>query len=528
MIFKVRGSSAFQASRRWWLTHAGVLVSSAAFPFRLSDALAQAESSLNALPRVALVIGNTRYAEAPLKNPANDARAMGAALQKLGFNVDVKLEARRDEMVEAIRAYGSELGKRKSIGLFYYAGHGAQLAWRNYLIPVDVRIRNVSEMQSQALDVSALLKNLTLARNPMNVIILDACRDNPLGADVQVEQKGLSQIDAPPGTLLAYATAPGNVAADGAGENGLYTQHLLKEMLAPAEKIEDVFKRVRLNVRRQSQGQQIPWESTSLEEDFYFQPPRQLRKATEQERDRKFEEELAIWERIKDAKAPAQLEDYLRKYPSGVFSEVAQLRLDRVLAQSGEKRIEIRSAADNPFSKGTGRLNIRFKVGDRFQYRESDLDTKKEIRTYTLRVTGISDDEVSFNEGLLSSDLLGNPRKQSDGDQQTQSQYYIPEYSVGKKWTTRYKLLKLDGRTFNGEYEFKVLGRDKITVPAGTFDAFHVEGNGRGEEAGSTLYLAYWMTPEIGRFIVRDYKRYSKARKVTNNHRTELLSYRQT
>ena len=527
-MMKFLPRAAFHPSRRSWLARAGVLVSSAALPPRLGEALAQPESSLHALPRVALVIGNTRYAEMPLRNPANDARAMGAALQKLGFRVDLKLETGRDEMVEAIRAYGSELGKRKSVGLFYYAGHGAQLAWRNYLIPVDAKIRNTAEMQSQALDVGALLKNLTLARNPMNVIILDACRDNPLGDDVRMEQKGLSQIDAPPGTLLAYATAPGNVAADGAGENGLYTQHLLREMLAPAEKIEDVFKRVRLNVRRQSSGQQIPWESTSLEEDFYFQPPRQIRKPSEQEIERSFEEELAVWERIKDAKAPGPFEDYLRKYPSGVFSEVAQLKLDRVLAQSGEKKIEVVSSAANPFSRGTGRLNIRFKVGDRFQYRESDLDSKKEIRTYTLRVTEIVDDEVIFNDGRLSSDLLGNGRKQSDGDLQSQSQFYIPEYSVGKKWTTRYKIVKPDGKAYNGEYEFKVLGRDKVTVPAGTFDAFHVEGNGRGEDAGSSLYLAYWITPEVGRFIMRDYKRYNKSRVVTHNHRVELLTYRQS
>jgi hypothetical protein len=524
---KFPAPSTFRAARRSWLARVGVLASSAALPSSVVDALAQAESPLHALPRVALVIGNTQYTDAPLRNPANDARAMAAALQKLGFQVHLKPEARRDEMVEAIRAYGSELGKRKAVGLFYYAGHGAQLAWRNYLIPVDARIRNMSDMQSQALDMGALLKNVTLARNPMNVIILDACRDNPLGDDVRVDQKGLSQMDAPPGTLLAYATAPGNVASDGASENGLYTQHLLKEMLAPAEKIEDVFKRVRLHVRRQSRGEQIPWESTSLEEDFYFQPPRQLKKLSEQELDRIFEKELATWERIKDAKEPAPLEEYMRTFPSGVFSEVAQLRLDRVLAQLGEKKVEILSSPENPFSKGTGRVNIRFKVGDRFRYRESDLDTKKEMRTYTLRVSRIDDDEVILNDGLLSTDLLGNPRKQSDGDRQTQSQMYISEYSVGKKWTTRYKLIKPDGNEYQGEWELKVLGRDKVTVPAGTFDAFYVEGNGRGEDAGSTLFIAYWITPEVGRFIMRDYKRYSRSRVVTRNYRTELLSYTQ-
>ena len=104
----------------------------------------------------------------------------------------------------------------------------------------------------------------------MNIIILDACRDNPFGKKLPTEQKGLSQFDAPPGSILSYATAPGNVASDGAGGNGLFTENLLREMRNPEAKIEDVFKRVRLKVRLASKGQQIPWESTSLEEDFYF------------------------------------------------------------------------------------------------------------------------------------------------------------------------------------------------------------------------------------------------------------------
>ena len=118
-------------------------------------------------------------------------------------------------------------------------------------------------------DLNVLLQGLTRANNPMNVVILDACRDSPFGRRVPVEQKGLSQFDAPPGSLLAYATSPGNVASDGEGANGLYTENLLRELKVPEAKIEDVFKRVRLNVRRRSNGQQIPWESTSLEEDFY-------------------------------------------------------------------------------------------------------------------------------------------------------------------------------------------------------------------------------------------------------------------
>src|SRR5690606_5298532 len=127
------------------------------------------------------------------------------------------------------------------------------------------------------------------AGNPMNMIILDACRDNPLGGAARLAQKGLSQMDAPPGTFLAYATAPGNTAIDGdGGKHGLYTEHLLREIRVPEAKVEDVFKRVRLGVRRRSDGRQIPWESTSLEDDFWFLPPRDLRKRAEEEVEREF------------------------------------------------------------------------------------------------------------------------------------------------------------------------------------------------------------------------------------------------
>jgi uncharacterized caspase-like protein len=137
-------------------------------------------------------------------------------------------------------------------------------------------------------DVNSLIVGIRKAHNPMNLIILDACRDNPFGSSARLDQKGLSQLDAPPGTLLAYATAPGNTAIDGESENGLYTEHLLREIKVPEVKVEDVFKRVRLAVRRRSKGLQIPWESTSLEEDFWFISPTALKKLAEEEVEREF------------------------------------------------------------------------------------------------------------------------------------------------------------------------------------------------------------------------------------------------
>jgi len=221
-------------------------------------------------PRIALIIGNSKYPDSPLTNPFNDANAMGKELKVLGFDTQVLLDSNLKDLGSAIQAYSMRIAKFKAVGLFYYAGHGVQLAWRNYLVPVDANIDRVDDIPKQTFELNNMLLALNKAQNPMNIIILDACRDNPFGKKLPTEQKGLSQFDAPNNSLLCYATAPGNVASDGAGPNGLFTENLLREMRDPDTKIEDVFKRVRLKVRLASKGQQIPWESTSLEEDFYF------------------------------------------------------------------------------------------------------------------------------------------------------------------------------------------------------------------------------------------------------------------
>jgi uncharacterized caspase-like protein len=215
-------------------------------------AFAQSRAGLLRAPRQALVIGNSKYAQAPLKNPVNDARSIADSLKSTGFNVTVGLDFTQAQIRDAIRAHIDSLAKSKAVGLFYFAGHGAQLAWRNYLIPVGTEIVNVDQLRERGVDVNSLLEGIKLAGNPMNLIILDACRDNPFGTSSRLDQKGLSQVDAPPGTLLAYATAPGNTASDGDGANGLYTEHLLREINVPDAKVEDMFKRVRLGVRRRS------------------------------------------------------------------------------------------------------------------------------------------------------------------------------------------------------------------------------------------------------------------------------------
>ena len=495
-------------------------------------AFAQSGASLLRLPKQALVIGNSKYKHAPLKNPVNDAQGMVEALKSAGFGVTVGLELTQAGLREAIRTYSESLAKTKAIGLFYFAGHGAQLAWRNYLIPVDAEIDNVQELRERGVDVNSLMEGITRAGNPMNVIILDACRNNPFGGSSRLDQKGLSQLDAPPGTLLAYATAPGNTAEDGEGENGLYTEHLLREIKVPEAKVEDVFKRVRLGVRRRSKGLQVPWESTSLEEDFWFLPPKEIRKLAEEEVEREFKQELAVWERIQNAAQAEPLEDYLRRYPSGRFVELAQLRLDQVLRKQGENKVEIVSAPQNPYSKGTSRTDTAFKIGDRYTYRKLDVLTKVELnKPYTNRVTHITENEVIYNNGNKVTDLLGNHRK-FGGNIWTVNQTVPAEFIIGKRWNTRFHYIEPNGREFIVDLELRVADREHVSVPAGTFNAFRIEARGwrRGPGVNIAWDLKTWFAPDEVRSPVA-FQWFNRAMpwgNLVTTSRDELVEFRQT
>ena len=499
-----------------------------------ADALAQGQgggADLLRAPKRALVMGNSRYKHAPLKNPVNDAKGIAEALKGAGFEVTTLLEASRSGMQDAIQAYTDGLARTKSVGLFYFAGHGAQLAWRNYLIPLDAEIGDVHELRERGVDVNSLIDGIRKAGNPMNMIILDACRDNPFGSVRKLDQKGLSQLDAPPGTLLAYATAPGNTAIDGEGANGLYTEHLLKEIRVPEAKVEDIFKRVRLAVRRRSNGQQIPWESTSLEEDFWFIPPRELRKRAEDEIEREFRQEAALWEKVQGATGPGPLEDYLRRYPSGRFTELAQLNLDRVLAKQGENKVEAVSAPENPYTKGTVAANTAYKVGDTYVYRRIDLLTKLEREVQRLRVTEITETEVVYNKGRFVTDLLGNSLRFGKGAIWSPNQTVPTEFSVGKRWNTRFEVVTAKGREAVLDLELRIAGREQVTVPAGTFNAFRVEARGWRSGGGTPPVAQDWKTwyaPDRVRRPVASELFNQGAKGIAASNRNELVEFHQS
>lgn len=247
----------------------------------LAAAVLAAAGSLpaRAEKRVALVIGNAAYPAAPLRNPVNDARAVAARLESLGYEVALHTNVAQRDFTRAVSRFGQRLAPG-SVALFYYAGHGMQVRGRNFLVPVDADIQSEASARSEAVDLDLVLEQLGPSRLAM--VILDACRNNPFeGRFRSSGGSGLAQVDAPKGTLLAYATAPGKVASDGEGPHGLYTAELLKAMDLPGAKVEEVFKAVRVNVIKATAGAQVPWESSSLTGDYFFRPAAAARPAVE-------------------------------------------------------------------------------------------------------------------------------------------------------------------------------------------------------------------------------------------------------
>jgi formylglycine-generating enzyme required for sulfatase activity len=277
--------------------------------------------------RVALVIGNSSYKSAPLANPVNDARAVSAKLRTLGFEVIERQNLTQKQVGGVLREFRSKL-KPGGVALFFYAGHGLQVKGVNYLPVVDADIASEEDVPTQSLDANKVLELMDEAKTRMNLVFLDACRNNPYARSFRSASDGLAKVNAPSGTIISFATRPGSVAADaGTGRNGLYTEHLLAAMDLPNQPIEQALKRVVSGVKQASKGRQEPWMEGSIEGDFYFRwtgqgaqapkPPAAVDPATI---------ELAFWESVKDSQSAEDYKEYLKKYPNGQFAGIAKRR----------------------------------------------------------------------------------------------------------------------------------------------------------------------------------------------------------
>jgi uncharacterized caspase-like protein len=711
--------------------------------------------------RVALVIGNADYSFSPLTNPKNDAVGMADLLTEAGFKVSKNLNVDRVALKAAVEQFGKQLrNPGVKFAIFYYAGHGVQLDWRNYLIPVDAKVRSAEDVKAQSVDVSELLRFMDEAKDKSFLVILDACRDDPFGSAYKASSKGLSQFDGPVGSLLAYSTSPGNVAMDGSGNNGLYTSHLLRELSVRNAKLEDAFKRVRLNVRLESGGKQIPWESTSLEEDIYLFKS-EAKKLSESEQETLIAKEVTAWRKIKTNTDPKALAGFIREFPSGSTSELAQSRLNRLLASlsakkaAAESRTDAAAAADKvakaqaaadaaaaqtaqiekaaleasaradavrqaevraqqlkleqsqaaqaelqrqeaysiaaaqklqqrqeaerqsrlklakeealaahaqtqqeserlaalaarkqadaqlsaereaaaqqaraeeqrkqeearaalaraedarraeqqvavlraeaekarlaalaetarlanvqadaariaaqeaaaarlasalsaaaataelpagvqlaaidpavsnavtlaqtPFFLGSNIFSRQYAVGDNFGFRVIDHYNHTE-RPLNLRVSAVDleNERVEFNDGEYSSDLMGNITRNLRGSLDSPRQFYPAELFIGKRWKTQFKQTRANGTVYTFKYELKVVAKETVTVPAGTFETYKIEARGFNMELGAYLQRNIWVAAGIHADIAHETVVRLRNGSLDQNDRQELVRY---
>lgn len=241
----------------------------------------QAAAYEKPVPRYALVIGNANYGFASLPNTANDATDMAAALEALDYKVTLAFDLNPEKMATVVQAFYHQIDSEDAIAIFYYAGHAIQLNNTNYLIPIDADISDLNSLELNAFSMDQLLYSIKISPSQQNVIVLDACRDNPFqqdGSETGAESDifklsgGLAPLEAPYNTLVAYATEPGNIASDGTGRNGTYTKALL-EYISESMPAAELFRKVRNTVIKATNKQQIPWEHSSLTQEFYFGPP---------------------------------------------------------------------------------------------------------------------------------------------------------------------------------------------------------------------------------------------------------------
>jgi uncharacterized caspase-like protein len=315
--------------------------------------LAAAPAAAPGKGQVALVVGIGAYQNAPpLPNPPKDARALAESLKKLGFQVELAIDPDKARLEQAVKRFGDQLQGAK-VGLFFYAGHGLQVSGRNYLVPADAKIDNERSLPFAAVDADLVLTQMETS-TPISLVFLDACRDNPfsrslarsMGTRSAAVGRGLAQIAAGEGSLIVFATQPGNVAEDGKADHSPFTEALLKNLAAPGLEVRQMLTRVRQQVKEQTNGKQIPWDHSSLTQDYYFlgpttvvvQPqaaPAAQPKAAGVD---PMAVQLSLWESVRTSQDPADFEDYLKQYPDGKFAAIARRRVAALKTASLKER----------------------------------------------------------------------------------------------------------------------------------------------------------------------------------------------
>jgi hypothetical protein len=316
--------------------------------FVLLIILTAGSSGANKPRRVALVIGNSAYIKTPeLANPRNDARAVAEALAGLDFEVIEGFDLSKSDFDKRVLAFARKL-KGADVGLFYYAGHGLQVNGRNFLVPVDAELEDEAALDFSMVELNTVLKQME--RQPRtNLIFLDACRDNPLARNLSRSMgtrggsvgKGLAGTSTGIGTMIVFATQPGNVAKDGTGDNSPFTTALLEFINSPGLNISTMMQRVRRSVIKATGGEQVPWNHSSLTGPFIFKP-KVLQPSGMNDGGGGINVEGIYWQTIMDKEDASLFKEYLKDYPNGRFVRIAKLLIKRY--EPPKKQVIVRAA----------------------------------------------------------------------------------------------------------------------------------------------------------------------------------------